>query len=76
MLRNVHSSLSIVVPEVGNRPVETGTLAIRIFGHNDIIAFTCLFMWVILSISRHAMSHLIQVNGIPADRYNCDCFLG
>jgi hypothetical protein len=46
-----------VVLEVGNRPVETGTMAIRIFGHYDRFTFTCLFMLVILSLSRHVKRH-------------------
>ena len=31
-------------------PAETGTMAIRIFGHHDRITFTSLFLLVILSI--------------------------
>ena len=38
---------SVVVLEDVNRPVETGKMAIRIFGHHDRITFTCLFMVVI-----------------------------
>jgi len=61
---------SAVVLEVGNRPVETGTMAIRIFGHNDKTTFTCLFVLVILSISRLIKRHFTQVNGIPT--YKCN----
>jgi hypothetical protein len=46
-----------VVLEDGKRPVETGTMTIRIFGHYDRITFTCLFMVVILSMSRHVKRH-------------------